>query len=184
MNKKDRKKVQAKILESWYAIDSTLLNGHASEVLSEGKVFQEYIAIKSSLLSNLYEYWVKSNYVPKEQIPQDSRKLQESAIKQAKRCKEVAASLLRKESVQKKIKSYVMTESARLGIRDMNTFTDKVVQEKHLEVSIDNLLIGIPVLESSTPVKNCSADCKILENAHKMMRSTLIRLALGARKVQ
>lgn len=184
MNKKDLKKVKTKILESWYAIDSTLLNGHAAEVISEGKVFQEYVAIKSSLLSNLYEYWVKSNYVPKDEIPQDSKQLQESAIQQAKRCKEVAATLLKKESVKKKIKAYVMSESAKHGVKDMNAFSDKVVQEKHLEVSIDNLLIGIPVLESSTPVKNCSADCKILENAHKMMRSTLIRLALGAQKVK
>lgn len=184
MNKKDRKKVIAKLLESWYSIDSTLLNGHASECLKEGKIFHEYIAMKSSMLSNLCEYWAKSNYVPKEDIPTDTKSLVESAVIHAKRAKESAARLLKKESVKKKIKNIIMKESARYGVKDLNAFSDKIVLEKHLEASLDNLLIGIPILESKTPINKCSAECKILENAHKMMRSSLVRLALGAQKVQ
>jgi len=183
MNKSTRKKVISKLLENWYAIDSVLLNGHARSVIKEGKAFKEYTALKASVLSNLFEYWQKVQYVPTEDVPSEIKALQESAKQDAIKSKKLAGKLLIKESVKKKLKGIVMTEATKYGIDDINEFGDKVIQEKFLELALDNLMIGIPVLESKKATSKCDVDCKILEDAHRMMRSSLVRIALSAKKI-
>ena len=183
MNSKTRKKIITKLLENWYSIDSVLLNGHAKDVIVEGTKFKEYIVMKASLLSNVYEYWQKVKYEPsEEEMPSDVNSLQESAVVTAKKVKELSAKMLKRENVKRKIKNIVMTEASKYGISDLSSFGDKVVQEKFLELSIDNILIGLPVLESKKLSKTCVSECKILEDSHRMIRSSLVRLALDAKK--
>lgn len=183
MNKSTRKKAISKVLENWYAIDSVLLNGHARSVLKEGSVFKEYTALKASLLSNLFEYWQKVQYSPSDEVPSEIKDLMEGAKNSAIKSKKLAGKLLKKESVKKKLKNIVMTEATKYGIEDINDFSDKVLQEKFLELSLDNLMIGLPVLESKNTSADCDMDCKILEDAHRMMRSSLVRLSLSANKM-
>ena len=183
MNKTMRKKVISKLLENWYAVDSILLSGHARQVIKEGKVFKEYTALKASILSNLFEYWEKVQYVPTKDVPSEIKTLLENAKNSAIKSKQLAGKLLRKESVKKKLKGIVMNEATKFGIGDVHEFGDKVIQEKFLELSLDNLMIGVPILESRNTTSKCDVDCKILEDAHRMMRSSLVRIALSSKKM-
>lgn len=183
MNKSMKKRVTSKLLENWYAIDSILLNGHARQVIKEGRVFKEYTALKASILSNLYEYWNKVHYFPTEDVPSELKTLLENAKSNAIKSKQLAGKLLTKESVKKKLKGIVMTEASKYGIENVNDFGDKIIQEKFLELSLDNLMIGVPILESRKTTSKCDVDCKILEDAHRMMRSSLVRIALSSKKM-
>jgi len=183
MTEETKKVVTSKILESWYAIDSVLFNNHARNVIKEGKVFEEYTCLKASLLSNLYEYWVRSEYTPVEtSIPSTVTELQESAVVYAKKGKMLASTIMTKESVKAKIKNTIVSEAKRRNVKDLSAFSDKIIQEKFLQISLDNILTGLPLLECRKPMVDQDFDVQILESGHKMMRNSLIRLALSAKK--
>jgi predicted transposase YbfD/YdcC len=183
MDDQTKKAVVAKNLENWYIIDSILFNAHAREVISEGKVFKEYVALKASLLSNLYEYWQHVQYSPvDDSTPTKVRTLQESAVHTAKRGKALASELMSRDAFKNSIKNHILAESKKHEVADISAFQDKLIQEKFKQFSIDNCLIGLPLLESKNPDAKCDFQCKILEEAHKLMRDNLVRLAMTSKK--
>jgi hypothetical protein len=183
MDKQTQKAVIAKNLENWYIIDSVLFNGHAREVIKEGKVFKEYIALKASLLSNLYEYWQHVDYTPVENsTPVKVKTLQESAVRTARKGKALASELLTRDNVKSRLKKHIVSESKKHEIKDLNAFQAKVVEERFKQFALDNCLIGMPLLESKSPDAKCNFECKILEDAHRLMRDNLVRLSMTAKK--
>lgn len=183
MDKQTQKAVIAKNLENWYIIDSVLFNAHAREVIKEGKVFKEYIALKASLLSNLYEYWQHVQYTPvDDSTPTKVKTLQESAVVTAKKGKALAAELLTRDKFKARLKTHIVAESKKHDIKDLNAFQAKVVEERFKQFALDNCLIGLPLLESKSPDAKCNFECKILEDAHRLMRDNLVRLSMTSKK--
>ena len=180
-----KKLLMAKILECWYSTDSILFNNHARNIIQEGTVYKEYITLKASLLSNLFEYWCKIGYSPKDTFPKNEKALMESAVIIASRAKKLAASLIGKESFQKNIQQHIVNESKKHDVKDIVKFTDKLICEKFVRISLDNILIGLPMLESNNvPEKNnIDFSIKMLEEAHKTLRNSIIHLALSSKKV-
>jgi len=183
MDRKTKKAVNVKILQSWYVVDSILFNDHARNVIAEGSVFKEYTALKASMLSNLFEYWDHVAYTP---VTTDTvstvKQLQESAVAHAKHGKSLASELMNKDSVKGKIKNQVMTEAKKNPSVDVKVFNDKIVRERFVQFSLDNCLIGLPLLEAKNIKDRCDFSCQILENAHKMMRDNLILMAETCKK--
>lgn len=170
-------------LKDWYVIDSILFNDHARHVIKKGSVFKEYVALKGVFLSNLYEFWAKVGYEPTtDKTYTNVKQLQEAAVKYSRKGKSLAADLMVKESIKSKIKNYIIRESKKKNISDLDKFQDKVIKEKHLQFSLDNCLIGLPLLESRNTSSTCDFDCAILREAHVLMRNQLIRLALTCEK--
>jgi hypothetical protein len=183
MDKQTQKAVIAKNLKNWYIIDSILFNANAREVIAEGAVFKEYVALKASLLSNLYEYYQHVNYAPVDSdTPSSVRTLQESAVTEAKKGKSLSADLLSIDKFKAKLKNHIVAESKKHNIKDLSKFQDKIVEERFKQFALDNCLIGLPLLESISPDAKCGFECQILENAHRMMRDNLVRLSLTCRK--
>lgn len=168
-----------KNLENWYIIDSILFNDHARNVIKEDSVFKEYVSLKASLLSNLYEYWQHVNYSPVDsKIPSNVKTLQESAKISARRGKTLASELISRDSFKAKLKTHILEESKKHNVTDLNTFQSKIIQEKFKQLALDNCLIGLPLLESKNVTSVCNFECKILENAHKVMRDKLVKLSM------
>ena len=171
-------------LENWYSIDSILFNGHARNIIREGSAYREYCVLKAGLLSNLFEYWNHVGYKPKNRvIPNTVKTLQESAVNTAKKSKMLASDMLSKNSVKTSLKNYIISESTSRNITDLDSFQGKIIHEKFMQISLDNCLIGIPLLESESINSTCSFECQILEKAHKMNRDAIVRLALTCEKV-
>ena len=183
MDKQTHKAVVTKNLENWYIIDSVLFNAHAREVIKEGKVFKEYVALKASMLSNLYEYWQHVQYTPVENAtPTKVKTLQESAVVTARKGKALASELLTRDKFKARLKTHIIQESKRHEIKDLKAFQAKVVEERFKQFALDNCLIGMPLLESKTPDVKCNFECKILEDAHRLMRDNLVRLSMTCKK--
>lgn len=179
-----KKSVIGNVLKEWYTIDSILFNDYARRVIKEGAVFKEYVTLKAGLLENLFEYYMFVGVDPSDKsVPATIRTLQESAIFEAKKCKKLAVDLICKESTQLKIKERVLTEANRLSITDLETLSDKIIEEKLFQYALDNALIGLPLLEAKKLDKDCNTfKCKLLEDAHKTYRDSLIQLALTCKK--
>lgn len=179
----DKRSTVVKNLESWYTIDSILFNDHAKNVIKEGEMFKEYVSLKASLLSNLAECWAHIGYSPTTAVV-SVKALQESAVVSAKRGKVLASNMLTKESVKKKMTNMIVQESKKKDVpaNQFSNFSEKFITEKFYQIALDNALIGIPVIESASPDKINDFKGEVLEEAHRMMRSHLVRIALLSSK--
>jgi len=179
-----KKSIIGNVLKEWYAVDSILFNDYARRVIREGNVFKEYVSLKAGMLSNVFEYYMFVGVDPSNNHRPDSIiALQECAILEARKCKKLAVDLISKESTQLKIKERVLNEANRLGIRDLEDLSDRIIEEKLFQYAIDNALIGLPLLEAKKLDVDCNTfKCKMLEEAYKTFRDSLVQLALTCKR--
>lgn len=164
------------ILKSWYFIDSVLLNGHAKKAITEQKDYDEYISIKAALLSNLYELYNYIQYDPKDIImPKNDKILQESAVQTAKKSKSISANMIQDKKFVNSIKKVVIKESQNCKNCDIKILSENIINTRFLKMSLDNILIGMPLIESKNPIKDFKTE--ILEETYLTMRSNLIEIS-------
>lgn len=182
MNEKvsaQKKAIQTKILENWYIIDSVLLNGHAKGKIKSPKLFEQYVSLKAAFLHTLFEFYSHINYIPRYEdgLPKSVKALTEQAKLSAKSSKKIAASILHKENVREALKKRIIKEAEERKITDMNTFSDKIIKEKFIQFSLDNALMGLPLLESSNKKALDDFKGQMLNESYKMYRNAIIQLA-------
>jgi hypothetical protein len=176
MNKKNTVLV-AEMLKCWYFIDSVLLNGHAKKVIVKESDFNEYVSLKAAILSDLYEFYNYIDYNPKNtKIPENHKVLQEQAVYMAKKSKIVSAKMLECSDMKSHLKKVIMSEFSRTK-NDVNDISDLVINERFTKMALDNILIGVPVLECKNQSKVSDFKSGMLEQAYLSMRSEMLKIA-------
>lgn len=171
----NKKKTIVEALKAWYIIDSVLLNDHARKVFKEDNDFNEYVTTKAALISTLHEFYTYIGYNSKNNYTSD-KILQESAVISAKNSKALAANMLQKPSFKTYMKNYIMKESVSNKVSDLKSFQVKVITERFLRMSLDNALIGIPLIECKKVDDKPDFTRNILEESYRMLRTALIHL--------
>ncbi len=180
----NNRELMTKILEHWYSIDSVLFNDHSKYCIREGSKFREYVTLKGAMLSSLYEFYQHIKYQPiyeKEILPTNLKSLVENAKHSAIYSKKISSKILNKENVKQSLKNKIIKESKEKKIKDFKSFSDKVINEKFNQMSLDNILIGIPIIECSN--MNACKDIKgeILRESYILMRNNLVDLAMSCK---
>jgi hypothetical protein len=167
----------SEMLKNWYFIDSVLLNEHAKKCITDSKQFNEYVSLKAALLSDLNEFYKYIDYSPKGvKIPEDHKVLQEQAVQMAKKSKSVAATMLECKDMKNHLKKMIMTEFSKTK-KDVNAISDRIINERFIKMSLDNMLIGIPVLECKNKEKVSDFKGGMLEQAYLTVRSEMLKIA-------
>ena len=171
-------------LRNYYTVDSILLNEHAKFHFKNNDDFNDYVSIKAAMLSTLFEFYQHIGYVPVEKLKfENSKQLAESAVVYAKKSKALAANMIQKPAFIQEIKNQVREGVRQNKVSDVKGFSRKVVTERFNRMCLDNVLIGIPMLEAKHPEKAKDFKGKILEEAYMTMRNSLIRHAKTAERV-
>lgn len=172
-----KNKLIAEVLKDWYFIDSALLNSHAKNIITDNKDYESYISLKSALLSDLHEFYNHIDYTPTSSIPKSVRHLQESAVIDSKKSKSVSAKLLETATFKRQLKSMVINEFKKDQKRDLTMVSDRIINERFLKMTLDNMLIGKPMIECKN--KKAAVDFKgsILEQAYMTVRTEMIKIA-------
>ena len=164
------------VLKYWYFIDSVLLNGHAKKVITDQKDYNEYISVKGALLNNLYELYKYIEYNPKDiEIPKNDKILQEQAVQLAKRSKSISANMIQDKKFVDHMKKIIIKESQNSKIDNIRLVTENIINIRFLKMSLDNMLVGVPLIEAHNPIKDFKSE--ILEETYLMMRSNLIEIS-------
>lgn len=180
------RELKTKILENWFAIDSILFNDHAKYVIKEGRSFREYISLKGALLSNLYEFYNHIGYTPvieEDNFPKNEKALIENSRQSSIYAKKLAATTLSREDVKGALKKKIVREAKERNVKDPAKFSKLVAEQKFRQISLDNILIGIPILECQNRDKMDDVKGQILEDAYKMMRDQIVKLAESCTKI-
>ena len=175
---KTKKAIIARNLENWFTIDKILFNEDASKVIASGQDYKQYLFIKASLLSNLYEYWNCIGYNPKKiVIAENTNQMIKMAEASKRNSMKLSAKMLKSESVRKKLAKKIMKEAVSKGFSLSEKISKKLTTEKFLCMSLDNALIALPLLESKKVEDISGFKMDILEEAHRMLRTNLVRIA-------
>ena len=158
-------------------MDSVLLNGHAKKVIVKESDYNEYVSLKAAVLSDLYEFYNYIEYGPKDKkIPESHKILQEQAVHMAKKSKVVSAKMLECSDMKSHLKKVIMTEFSKTK-KDVNIISDSVINERFIKMALDNMLVGIPVLECKNKSKVSDFKGGMLEQAYLTMRSEMFKIA-------
>lgn len=169
MNKRN---IKAIVLEHWFGIDRILFGGNLAKNVLEGDAYQKYVTSKGCILSNLFELYNKISFEPDLPEFETVNDILESAGKRASVAKETTKALLEKADVSKVIRDEIKEYGDSQGLTE-GQVAKLIVSRKFKAAAIDSMLLEEAV---QTSCKLCLSDwkSKVLLDAHKVMRDTLI----------
>lgn len=181
------KETKIRILEDFYALDYILFGkpfksiklkesdcSICNEILEE-----EYISTKAALLGTLIDMYKLIEHSPSKIEPKiDPKVLNKMACESAKIARKNASILIRTPKGRNSIKSqFVNTVTENTNI-DITTEVEKTIRAKAYSISIDNLLISRAVSESTEYKEMDSYMGRIIEDAYKILRDSLVETSL------
>jgi len=170
MNKLSKKVM----IEGWFSVDYILFDNDAKEVLNES-VFDSYVSAKGAMLSNLRDIYKFLDYEPKSKIVyKNVSELFDYIGDKVDETREDVLDLMKTESSIACIKQEI-TEM-RIDEKDIAeaNITRDVVEKRYRCSVVDAILLNDAM--SSVEDKHVfeSFDFKILIDAHKLLRDSLI----------
>ncbi|MCX5841393.1 MAG: hypothetical protein NTY16_08080, partial [Deltaproteobacteria bacterium] len=138
----------------------------------------EYISLKAALLSDLCEFYRYIGFAPSNKtLPSNNKVLQENAVADAKKSKKIAATMIERKDFRDHIKKSVIKEVKKNSNPDIVKLSDTIINERFLKMSMDNILIGAPIIECANKDKINDFKSGILEQAYLTIRSDMVQIA-------
>jgi len=174
-----KKESKIRILENFISLDYLLLGKTIHEMNVPLELAQQYIELKGALSSAMIEMYELIEHSPKEitDIITESD-IRQNAMKNAIQARKNVKHLLTSDDGKANIISTVF-EAVKLSENEqVDEIVNFTIQEKALQLGIDNMLIARSIQESKCIEKLNDFDGRLLEDTYKALRNSLIETAL------
>ena len=169
-------------LKNWYVVDQILFESDAKDVIKSGNEYKEFITLKTSFLLNLNEFYQHINIRPDKTTYADTKILQESAQKYAKKSKAIAALLVNKPEMKKILTEHTVSQFKRSNKRmPVEKISDIVIEAQFKSYAMDNAFVGIPLMENHFDLIPNDFKSAILHEAYRLQRDALLKLAIRSK---
>jgi len=185
------KETKIRILEGFYAVDYILFGKPFKSVkltedsgcnLCNQVLAEEYISAKGALLGTIIEMYKLIDHNPPQLTEQVNGKvINKMACESAKIARKNASVLIKTQKGKDFVKNKLVesiTENKNVNIQ---TEVQKQIREKAYSLALDNLLISRAVSESKNLKEMDSWMGRIVEDAYKILRDSLIETAMAIR---
>lgn len=180
------KETKIRILENFYSIDYVLFGKPLKNVelkedcdVCNAALIEEYVATKGALLSTIIEMYKLIEHSPDvidEKI--NVKQLNEMAVSSAKVARKNALSLLETPRGKASIKERLVESLTENKKVDLVEEVSTRIKEKAFSLAIDNLLVSRAINESKNYKELDSWTGKIIEDAYKILRDSLVETCL------
>lgn len=167
------KSTKSEVLKHWFGIDEVLFGGSAKDSLTEDN-FAKYLSTKGALLSNLYEIYQKIGYESDANY-NTVKEMAEASVELAKVSKERAKEILENASVGNLVRSEIKEMGDVEGLSGEQV-ARYVVLKRRNAIALDSMLLETALKEDKKKVSDWQG--KVLVDAHKTLRDSLIDIAL------
>lgn len=180
------KESKIRVLENFYALDYIFFGKPLNEVkikddcnVCKHALVAEYLTSKASLLGTLVEIIKLADHSPKKLTESTNvEKIKEKAIKSGKIAVKNGKLLVCREQTKTEIKNLLVScLSEGKKVDELN-----VIKEKAYSLAVDNLLIARTLSESKDVKKMNDWDGRIVEDAYKILRDSLVSSAIQIQK--
>ncbi len=180
------KETKIRILENFYSIDYVLFGKPLKNIelkedceVCNAALVEEYVATKGALLSTIIEMYKLIGHNPEAiQEKFNVKQLNEMAIDSAKTARKNALSLLDTPRGKASIKDRLVESLTENKKVDLEEEVKTRIKEKAFSLAIDNLLVSRAISESTNYKELDSWTGKIIEDAYKILRDSLIETSL------
>lgn len=180
------KETKIRILENFYSIDYVLFGKPLKNIelkedcdVCNAALVEEYVATKGALLSTVIEMYKLIDHNPEViQEKVNVKQLNEMAIDSAKTARKNALSLLDTPRGKASIKDRLVESLTENKKVDLEEEVKTRIKEKAFSLAIDNLLVSRAIAESTNYKELDSWTGKIIEDAYKILRDSLIETSL------
>jgi len=175
------KESKIRVLENFYAMDYVLFGKPVTKIETCcPEVMKEYLSVKGALLSVVIEMMKLVGHQPTELTEKiNSSNLKEMARSNAKvareNCQKLVTSEKGRESIKAEISETIETSAEDVDIESM---VKAKIQEKSYRLAIDNLLVARMINESEKYTKLNEWEGRIVEDAYKILRDSLVECAM------
>lgn len=180
------KETKIRILENFYSIDYVLFGKPLKNIelkedcdVCNAALVEEYVATKGALLSTIIEMYKLIDHSPEViQEKVNVKQLNEMAVNSAKTARKNALSLLDTPRGKASIKDRLVESLTENKKVDLEEEVKTRIKEKAFSLAIDNLLVSRAIAESTNYKELDSWTGKIIEDAYKILRDSLIETSL------
>ena len=173
------KSSKIRILENFYAVDYVLFGKPLKKMKFENnELVEEYVAIKSALLSTLIEMFSVVGHTPKpinEKL--NTLAIKKMAIGSAKIARENCEKLVTTDKARENIKRKLRESVEKENDVTISEFVQNKIRQEAYSLAIDNLLVARTISESENYKNLNEWEGKIIEDAYKVLRRSLIETA-------
>jgi hypothetical protein len=179
------KESKIRILENFYGLDYVFFGKPIKQVPVCCPAFvAEYVSIKGALLSTLVEMYklighkpaaISSQKVTKKMLQEFSKK---SAISARENSKKLIKSKKGLRDVRVAVQEVITKNKNKKKRLNIDKLTESKIKEKAFSLAVDNLLVARALRESKNVSKLNEWDGKIIEDAYKVLRESLVECAI------
>ena len=161
------------ITESWFSVDYILFDNDAKLVLDES-TFKSYVSAKGSLISNLIECYQILNYEPGTSVYKTVSEMFDYIGDKVDEIRDDVLDLMTTEDSMTYIREEISDIKADQKNMTIEEAAKKVVTKRYKCSVIDAILLNDAMLAVEDNSIFESFDFKILIDAHKLLRDSLI----------
>jgi len=176
------KESKVRILENFYGLDYIFFGKPIKQVSVCCPAFvAEYVSIKGALLSTLVEMYKLIGHKPAAISQKVTKKmLQETSKKSAIKARENSKKLVKTTKGLKDIRTSVQEALTKNKKKRLNIdkLTEAKIKEKAFSLAVDNMLVARALRESKNVSKLNKWDGRIIEDAYKVLRESLVESAI------
>jgi len=175
------KESKMRILENFYAIDYTLFGKSVNKIdTCCPATINEYVTVKGALLSVMIEMYKLVDHIPSDVSDNiTSVDLRYMARESASLARENAQMLVStskgKEDIKRELRESLAEGGDNSSVEDL---VQEKIRTKTFSLALDNLLIARTISEAVSHKKLNSVEGTILEDAYKVLRDSLVEIAV------
>lgn len=180
------KQSKYRIMECFQAVDIILLGKPLKECSKIPENLKEdYLNTKGAMLTMVVDSYKLIKPNPSKLYENVSvSKLSSLAENSALNARNNSKKLITSERGLRSVRTEVATYLTSNKVKDVNKLITKIVEEKAMEMALDDLLMARALRESSEPTAMATNNGRLIEDAYKYLRSALTEIAMEINKLE
>ena len=180
------KQTKYRVMECFKAVDSILLSKPLNEC---GKISQDlkedYLNTKGAMFSMVIDAYKMTNVTPKTVYENVSAKqIKVLSENSANIAKTNSKKLITSERGLRAVRTEVSQILSSKKVKNINSLINSVVEEKAMEMALDDLLMARALRESVDPSAMATKNGRLVEDAYKYLRSALVEISREINKLE
>lgn len=180
------KQSKYRIMECFQAVDNILLGKSLKECSKVSESLKEdYLNTKGAMFTMVIDSYKLINHKPSKLYENvNVKSLKVLSENSAGNARANSKKLITSEKGLRLVRQEVAQILTSKKVKDVNKVINRVVEEKAMEMALDDLLMARALRESSEPAAMVTKSGRLVEDAYKYLRSALVEIAMEINKLE
>lgn len=167
---------QIAVLELWFAVDKILFGKSVRTAIADNELYENYLAMKGALLSNLYEIYKKIDFVPERKNYKCVKEIIDASSETVNNVLSETKEFMKADDISKTVRDEIK-EASHLEGWNEEEIARYIITKRRGAIAIDKITCEVAITKDKKKLLT-DWEGKILVDAHKGLRNSLIEIAM------